>query len=180
MSDPCASATGGGSHARLFFALWPGEPTRDELQACQQSWRWPRAARLTLREHLHVTLQFMGQIPRSQVPALLEAANVPVRPFDLLLDTAGIWRSGVAWLRPSSPPAELLALHGRLGDVLQQLGCEADRRAFEPHLTLARRATGAEPPAHPGVRWRVDGYVLVESRLLATPEYTVLRSYGQP
>ncbi|MCM5678099.1 RNA 2',3'-cyclic phosphodiesterase [Schlegelella sp. S2-27] len=166
------------SPARLFFALWPDEAVRRELVAIQDAWQWPRSARRVPPGRLHLTLHFLAQVPALQVAALMRQADVPLAPFELTLDAAGLWPGGVAWLRPSTAPAALLDLQRRLGAALQAFGCELDTRAYEPHVTLARDARAAMPPAGVQVRWQVDGYALVESRLEPPGGYTVLRRYG--
>jgi 2'-5' RNA ligase len=166
------------SSARLFFALWPDEVVRRELVAAQDAWPWPRRARRVPPGRLHLTLHFLAQVPVQQVAALTRQADLPFAPFELTLDTAGIWPGGVAWLRPSTVPAALLDLQRHLGVAVQAMGCELDTRAYEPHVTLARDARAAVPPVDVQVRWPVDGYALVESRLGPGGGYAVLRRYG--
>jgi 2'-5' RNA ligase len=58
-------------------------------------------------------------------------------------------------------------------------GVPLEARPWQPHVTLARRAEGAlAPDDGRALRWRVRGYVLVESRLGSNGGYRVLRRYG--
>lgn len=166
------------SPARLFFALWPDDAVRRELVAAQDAWQWPSGARRVPPGRLHLTLHFLARVPAQQVAALMRQADLPLAPFELTLDAAGIWPGGVAWLRPSTVPAALLDLQGRIGVALQAMGCEPDTRGYKPHVTLARDARAATPPASMPVRWPVDGYALVESRPEPGGGYAVLRRYG--
>ncbi|QPC30568.1 RNA 2',3'-cyclic phosphodiesterase [Caldimonas thermodepolymerans] len=165
--------------ARLFFALWPDAATRAEWVACQQDWAWPEGAHLTPQDQLHLTLHFLGRVPRDRLPALQQQAQVPFKPFELCLDRAGTWPSGIAWLQPSVLPEPLLALHRELGTLLQGQGFELEDRRYRPHVTLARNARAARAPAAVAIPWRVDGYVLVESHAGTGGGYEVLCRYGE-
>ncbi|MCW7536596.1 RNA 2',3'-cyclic phosphodiesterase [Aquabacterium sp. A7-Y] len=162
---------------RLFFALWPGPVEREALVARQRLWQWPAGARLSRPARLHLTLHFLAQVPVERVAEFADAGAVAGAPFELGLQEAGLW-NGVAWLRPAAAPEALRRLHADLGAALQGLGWTPESRGFEPHVTLARDARGAVPPAGlPELRWRVGEHVLVESVLGPQPEYRVLRRY---
>jgi 2'-5' RNA ligase len=165
--------------ARLFFALWPDESLRDALAALQAEWIWPARAAPVARERLHMTLHFLGDLPRACLADLKEAAHLAFTPFDLLLVETGLWSSnGVAWVRAPFAPDPLLELHAQLGKALQRLGLSVEKRRFEPHVTLARRAVRAEPPAQmTPIHWPVRGFVLVESDLRPPARYRVLSEY---
>lgn len=104
--------------------------------------------------------------------------QVAIEPFELVLDRAEIWPHGLVVLRATSPTAALQRLHGRLGEALQALGLNLERRRFRPHVTLARRATGSIPPlASVALRWQVSSYTLVESLAGAATGYLVRQRY---
>lgn len=150
---------------RLFLALWPGEDLRQAVAAWQRSWTWPPHAALVKTERLHLTLHFLGDVAQGRLPALAGGLKAPWEPFELTLGRGEVWPNGVAVLGPDFAPPPLLALHAALQRQLVALGVPVDERRYRPHITLARRAHGAAPPAQPPlVRWRVDsGYVLVRS-----------------
>jgi RNA 2',3'-cyclic 3'-phosphodiesterase len=165
--------------ARLFIALWPDELVRDGLLAWQRAVRWPRDARLAAPAGLHLTLHFIGAVPRSRLPELAAGLVVPaVPPFELLLDEFTVWPRGIAVLQPSAPaPAALATLHARLGDALGALDLPVEARPLRPHVTFARHGQGAtlSADAPPPVRWACDGrYVLAES----AGGYRVLQTFG--
>lgn len=150
--------------ARLFLGLWPDAATRQALVAWQAGWSWPAPARPTPAERLHLTLHFIGTVPRTRLPAL-QAALPPAGPaFDIAFGHAELWPAGLAVAVPTALPPALLALHARLGQVLLAQGLPVEARAFRPHVTLARQAAGARPPAPAlALRWCAADYVLVES-----------------
>ena len=132
--------------------------------------------------NLHVTVAFIGEVDAERIDALraigaLVAPNVP--PFVLTLDRAGTFRgTGIAWAGASSPPPPLVELAQSLADALAAHGFPSDRRAFSPHVTLARRckAPGLAVLAMP-VAWAVTRLALdVSEPGYAAPRYRELAS----
>ena len=166
------------STRRLFLALWPDPAVRHQLKEWRDAWAWPRGASPVATDKLHVTLHFLGNQPSDSLPALLDGLAVPFTPFRLQLGVAELWHNGIAVLSPPAPPAELLALHAALSAALPGLGLEPEARAYRPHVTMARRARGAEvPQSGPEIDWQIDHYALVESKTGDGGGYTVLREY---
>ena len=160
---------------RLFLALWPDPALRHLLAGRRDAWTWPKGAAPVHADKLHVTLHFLGSLPSERLPELLDGVAVPFEPFRLDLTHAALWHNGIAVLEPSLTPPGLAALHGRLSDALLALGLQPEARRYRPHVTMARRATGATVPADgPPVLWDVRSYALVESK---NGVYTVLREY---
>lgn len=149
---------------RLFLALWPDHAVRRQLASAQQAWHWPvRAARVP-PDRLHLTLHFLGEVQERDAHALAAALPPCTAPFTLRLDRAALWPQGIAVLESSDTPAGLAALHADLGALLHTQGLRVEARAFRPHVTLARHAQGAMPPAEPqAIEWAVHGYALVRS-----------------
>jgi len=171
-----------GADARLFAALWPGPDLRAQLGRRRDAWRWPAAASPLADDQLHLTLHFIGAFARNRIAALHRLLiTIPVMSTTLRAHDDEVWRGGIAVLRFAGD-ASLAALHGRLGAVLADLGVALDPKPFSPHVTLARRARGAERPHDPAaIEWRADGFALVESLAAAGSGYRVLQSYlGAP
>lgn len=164
---------------RLFLALWPGATLRARLADYRDAWRWPAGAKPVAAESLHVTLHFIGAFARARLPALVASlAAVPVARTVLRPAGAEVWRGGIAVLRIEDDAA-LADLHGRVGDELTHAGIALDPRPFAPHVTLARKAARAEPPAAPpALRWRARDFALVESVPGGVARYEVLRRFG--
>lgn len=165
-----------GESARLFIGLWPGEEVRDAVMSHADAWAWPRNARRVPRERLHITLHFLGMVPRARLEELATAITMPGETFDLRLTAPVLWPRGIAVLCPPSVPPAAMKLHARLAEALLRFGHEPETRAWKPHVTLARDAVGAVLPAESvDIAWRVSGHVLVES---ASQQYTVLRRFA--
>jgi 2'-5' RNA ligase len=159
---------------RLFVAIRPPEPIRDLLiDAMDDSpdFRWQDD------EQLHLTLRFIGGVERPVAQDLADAlGRVRAECFQLRISGVGRFEqrnSGALWaaVEPKAPVATLAAKVERL---CQQCGLEPERRAFHPHITLARwkgrrarevagfldrkRGLASEP-------FEVTDFILFESRL---------------
>lgn len=164
--------------ARLFLALWPDDDVRHQLVRRRNAWRWPRGATPVADAKLHVTLHFLGFVDEARVPELMEGFRVPVTPFELELDTSKVWHRSIAVLEPAVIPWELLELHAALAHQVARMGLAVEDRPYKPHVTMSRRASGAVPPDfNEPLRWAVDGYALVQSKLNEGGEYRVLQRY---
>jgi RNA 2',3'-cyclic 3'-phosphodiesterase len=164
--------------ARVFLALWPGRGVRDALADWSDRWHWNAEARRVRAERLHLTLHFIGDVARAGLPALRQALRLPRSPFSLSLARAAVWRGGIAVVEAERVPPPLHELHGALGAALRQLALPTDARPLRPHVTLARRAGPAVPPApDPTLRWPVRGYVLVESIARGAGAYEIIERY---
>lgn len=161
---------------RLFVALWPTPAVREALRARRDAIGWPAGSSVVADERLHLTLHFIGAVPCALWPRLLPALRVPFAPAVLELADPQAWRQGLVVLPALAVPEPLRALHAALASALTGLGLPVEARPFRPHVTLARRAAGATLPS-PGepLRWRANGYALVNSDRLG---YRVLAHYG--
>ena len=162
---------------RLFIALWPTPAVRAALCERRNAIGWPPRAGVVRDERLHLTLHFIGDVPPALWPRLPRELQVPTPPIELELGAAQQWPHGLVVLPVLGVPAPLVALHAALAGALSALGLPVDRRAFRPHVTLARRAPGAlVPGSMPTLRWRASGYALVNSD--PADGYRVLARYG--
>lgn len=151
---------------RVFFALWPSQAIARELALHGKALTVETGGRCMRPDTVHLTLAFLGDIPRDRIPDLLSLPpSVTGSPFGLDIDRLGVWsRNGIGWAAPSEPPQPLLVLQEALSRWLRSSGFAPDRRAFRPHITLVRNATGDWPLARiPAVEWDVTDFVLVRS-----------------
>jgi 2'-5' RNA ligase len=172
---------------RLFVAIRPPIAIRERLLAAMGG---VAGARWQSDEQLHLTLRFIGEVDRHaarDVDAALGAVHHPrfevalagIGAFDRRGEPVALW----AGLAPHEP---LRLLHNKIDQAVVRAGLEPERRAFVPHITLARLPRGAgsaqglletsgglaSPP------FAVDEFSLFESGL--TPEgpvYTRLERY---
>lgn len=95
--------------------------------------------------NLHLTVQFLGNVPEDQVPAVVTALNrsvAGVASFRLNVSGVGVFpsvqRPRVLWAGVEGETSALIRLHRQVQRELEQLGFEPENRRFSPHLTLAR------------------------------------------
>ena len=153
---------------RVFYALWPDQPSSQALHQLALQVARSREGRATREQSLHVTVAFVGAVDRDRLPALCVAGSHAADtscPFRLVLDRlGGAGRDGIAWLAPSTMPTEVVVLHGTLAQALAQRGFPIERRPFRPHVTLARRCSrSAASSDASAVSWWVDRLALVVS-----------------
>ena len=165
------------SRVRAFFGLPLPEEHRAALgryiahcEATAPDFRWVPAA------NLHLTLRFIGSVDRDLVEGVANRlAESPLAAFELALGDLGTFKRGrlarVAWLGLTSGVEAAQALAARVEAACVAAGLEAEKRPFQPHLTLARarnRFGAALPglPDAPKLRpWRADELVVYQSHL---------------
>jgi 2'-5' RNA ligase len=171
---------------RLFFALWPDPPLRRELSSLIDRLKSTQQARWIDAAKLHLTLAFLGEQPAARLPQLEEVGVSMQTPGGaLLLDRLELWRRpGVLCLVPQKEPTQLLSLNEDLSQRLRQAGFDLERRAFRPHLTLARRASTCpdyDLSRHPALEWSAKALTLCESRQdNGDSRYQILRAWHLP
>ena len=123
---------------RLFVGIRPPEDIRDLLiDAMDDSpdFRWQED------EQLHLTLRFVGEVDRPIADDLADAlARIHAETFELRVSGVGRFEqrsSGALWAG-IEPKECVAALAAKVERVSQQIGLEPERRAFFPHITLAR------------------------------------------
>ncbi|MFC0131098.1 RNA 2',3'-cyclic phosphodiesterase [Massilia eurypsychrophila] len=165
--------------ARMFIALWPDDAVRAALSQWRDGVAWRAAAAPVRSEQLHVTLHFLGSVARARMAELAHGIDVPFEPFELEFGHRELWHGSVAVLAPELVPAPLLALHASLAEALERLGMTPEARPYRPHVTLARRASPlTETTQGPPIRWRVEGYALMQSKAGAGSGYSIVQAYG--
>ncbi|MCB2202924.1 RNA 2',3'-cyclic phosphodiesterase [bacterium] len=94
--------------------------------------------------NFHLTLKFLGDVPEKKLPeikAILAEAAKMVPPFEMSVGGLKFFpnvkkpHAVVLGVQNGQP---LAALHQQLDTELQTVGIPGDKRAFNPHLTLAR------------------------------------------
>jgi 2'-5' RNA ligase len=135
------------SPMRLFVALDIEPEIRrriaefvDRLRGFAPDARWVSA------ESLHLTLKFVGAWPAERLDELKHALSA-VRGEAAALTFAGTGffptakSARVFWIGIQVGP-ELASLAGQIDSATSTLGVESEKRAFTPHLTLARTGSG--------------------------------------
>lgn len=172
---------------RLFVAIRPPEAICDLLiDAMDDSpeLRWVGD------EQLHLTLRFVGEVERPMANDLAAALGIiRFERFEVRISGVGRFdqRNGGALWAGVEPKAPVAALAAKVERACQSVGLEPERRAFHPHITLARwkgrssrfadafveRARGLSSEPFP-----VDRFILYESHLSRHgPHYEEVADY---
>jgi len=128
---------------RLFVAIRPPEAVLDLLLDTMEGLpgvRWQD------EQQLHLTLRFVGEVERPLAEDLAAALGA-LRFEAFAMRIAGIGRfdhhkRGALWAGVE-PRAPLAVLAGKIERICVSVGLAPERRAFHPHVTLARWGRGA-------------------------------------
>jgi len=181
---------------RLFFALWPDEPSRAALVHATRKAVRHSGGRPVAEHNLHATLLFLGSVVESRVS---EVATIGARAAaetlgarehfpsspGFVFDRIDCWQKAhvlVATTSASSGGGHFVA-NALVGSLLRETsgaGFAPDLKPFRPHVTLARKVAFLKTVLRMApVEWRFAGFALVESRTDPDgPVYTVLQSYS--
>jgi RNA 2',3'-cyclic 3'-phosphodiesterase len=133
------ASVAGRERLRLFCALRLPDAALDALSDWQA--RELREGRIVPRDHLHLTLAFLGHRPAGELPAVADAlreAAAAAEPIRLLPERYRETRSvGMLVLKDLTGAATRLA--EELFARLEALGVyERERRSWLPHVTVLR------------------------------------------
>jgi len=174
---------------RLFVAVVPPRPVLLELRAALSTLPHTDGnLRWTHPESWHITLAFLGEVPKESLPELTERlarAASRATPMELAVAGGGQFDSQVLWAGIQGDRDRLGRLSETVAAAARRCRVRVDERPFRPHVTLARVRSGAiEPPpidlkpyvermaAFRTPRWLVKEMELIES----VPPTTVGRS----
>jgi 2'-5' RNA ligase len=165
---------------RLFVAIRPPRPIRQKLLGIMggvSGVRWQND------DQLHLTLRFIGEIDARVADDVASALGTAHHlPFEIALSRIGSFeRRGspeVLWAGVT-PHDQLKLLHKKVDQGCQRAGLAPEKRAYSPHITLARLKRGSGPIGHlletsggfSSEPFTVDSFCLYESQL--TPEGAV-------
>ncbi len=138
---------------RLFVGLRPPPAIRKLLIDTMGG---VPGARWQSDEQLHLTLRFVGELDRRTAEDAAHAlASVYAAPIELRIDGVGRFesrgRANALWagVRPHDA---VTALHKKVDQALVRAGLVPERRAYLPHVTVARLGSASGPTD----RWLAD------------------------
>ncbi len=184
---------------RVFLAIDVPDPVREALKEPLNALdSLHESLRMNAVEGMHLTLHFLGHLPRTEVeklPAALGPVASRHRRFHLSAEGVGafpgIGRPRVVWAGIAGADLpRLVELQGELGDSLRRADVAVEDR-FHAHLTLARARRPLRAPERTALRdwsarWEsasfgevpVDQVRLMRSQLGGGPaRYTTLATF---
>jgi 2'-5' RNA ligase len=146
-------------------------------------------------DNIHLTVKFLGEIHKSQVPKVSKAVELAAQnfsAFDIVAERTGVFPTTgpphVVWIGATDLAGKLARLHNRVEDECAAADFPKDKRRFHPHLTLARlrkpEGTGVLAAAHielgfEPVRLNVTKLSVIRSELKSEgSKYTVISTHA--
>ena len=132
---------------RLFVALDIDPEIRRRIAGFTESVRgFAPDARWVSAESLHLTLKFIGEWPAERLEELKRALSaVRSQATEIAFSGTGFFptpkSARVFWVGIQAGP-ELASLAGAVDAATSAVGVDSEKRAFAPHLTLARTGSG--------------------------------------
>ncbi len=149
-----AESAGEGETWRTFVALEMPSRVRRRLASLsdQVPSRWRRHVRWVGATEIHLTLKFLGEVEPSRLVDLaqpLRNAAGESSEFDVRLDKTGAFpsprRPSTLWVGFDGEVQRLARLQARVEGAMAQVGFDADRKRFHPHVTAGRLRRGPSP-----------------------------------
>lgn len=150
---------------RYFFALSPDLNSRMQIQHIMKRLPEDQSLKLQTTANLHQTLLFLGQLNQLQINALLantESLSCPA--IHMQFDHLSYWAEPKIYcLTSRAPSSELFNLVNNLQQIASDAKIDVDVKPYQPHITLARKATGPVSIPIAPVRFRAQELVLMKS-----------------
>ncbi len=131
---------------RLFVAIELSEAVRTALQDVQRSLAGGcDGVRWTPHGQLHLTVKFLGEVPDSQLPRVVQAVASGAsmaNPFGMQIAGCGCFPHRAAvrivWAGVSDASGALPQCVHVVGQELERIGFPKERQPFSPHITIGR------------------------------------------
>ena len=165
---------------KLFFALWPNNETRGRIDKFNQIIK-PEGLKKVQRDNLHITLVFLGNVGTESEAILRQSVeSISIQPFVLQFDQLNFWQKPrILCLATQQYDPQLLILVNALKKVAEQCGIKTEKRPYQPHITLARKARTLIEIETPFIEWQAHSFCLVESFNTANGvHYQVLQNWN--
>jgi 2'-5' RNA ligase len=135
---------------RLFVAVVPPRPVLLELRAALSTLPHTDGnLRWTHPESWHITLAFLGEVPKESLAELTERlarAASRATPMELAVAGGGQYDSHVLWAGIQGDRDRLGRLSETVTAAARRCRVRVDERPFRPHVTLARVRGGHGGP----------------------------------
>jgi 2'-5' RNA ligase len=127
---------------RVFLAVDLPPELREELSKLQRELEPATdTARWVAPESIHITLKFIGEVAEKRLEDIEGAlTGLTWKPFAITVRSVGFFPGNrsprVFWAGMEAPTMQNLA--EELDSRMERLGFDKEKRAFRPHITLAR------------------------------------------
>ncbi len=153
---------------RLFFALWPSDDLRQQLDQLTQEIAQMICGKVVDANNLHITLAFLGNVSGFTKNCMLQVADgLQEKSFQLNLNELGYWiKPRILYLGTQKVPNELLTLVKNLTTALTACGYQPEKPTYQLHATLMRKVLPIkELPMIKPLIWTANHFYLVRSEM---------------
>ncbi|WP_438970847.1 RNA 2',3'-cyclic phosphodiesterase [Methylophaga sp.] len=149
---------------RLFFALWPDDEAREQLDRINQIIP-ANGLRKLIPENLHTTLVFLGNVDDEIAVAIQQrAAEIVAPPIVLRFDELNFWpKPKVLCLTCRKQPETVYHIVNALTRIIADYPVRLEKRPYRAHITLARKAKKRPDITFDPLVINSESFVLVES-----------------
>ena len=139
---------------RTFIAIELSQDVKAALFELQDRLKVPKYnfIKWVAHQSIHITLKFLGNVEIVKINAIVEAIKIGClgqKPFKIVISNLGVFpnfkKPRIIWIGTIDDFGELLKLQQKIDHELSLLGFTGEKRAFSPHITLARIGTSALP-----------------------------------
>ena len=128
---------------RLFIAVNFSEELKDKIKTISEKVaQYTEQGRFTEKAHMHLTLEFLGEVPEVRVKEIQAAMEaVKSAPFSITLSRLGYFKrneGNIYWLGIAENK-ELMALQKELHRLLLAKDFKLENREYRPHITLGEK-----------------------------------------
>ncbi|NLM20294.1 MAG: RNA 2',3'-cyclic phosphodiesterase [Peptococcaceae bacterium] len=128
---------------RLFIAInFDGQIKSSIDNIIKNIEKYANQGRFVKKEHLHLTLEFLGEISEERVEDITSAMEVlNSAPFTLFLSSIGFFkgRDGHIYWFGITENNDLMNMQEKLHNLLLERGFKLENRKYKPHITIGRK-----------------------------------------
>lgn len=128
---------------RLFIAINFDEQIKSNIDNIIKKIRnYATQGRFVNKEHMHLTLEFLGEIPRERVKDITSAMEaLDFAPFILSLSSIGFFkgRDGHIYWLGIKKNNDLIDMQKELHNLLLERGFKLENRKYKAHITIGRQ-----------------------------------------
>lgn len=153
--------------ARLFFAIELAQSVKNQLELLQQN--DPVFVGRAVKPHnLHITLQFLGAVDRSQIHDLADAIEIPeIKPFQVKIERYAYYPGNeIGCVEVTQGKQQLKDIKTHINRSLANAGLHfsKDKHSFRPHITLFRECQPLGVLETPlDIQFKAQNFCLMES-----------------
>lgn len=155
---------------RVFYAIKFNEEIKDKIFKIENNLKdHSLSGNYTLKDNLHLTLRFIGEVENEELNLLIKALNyINSETFQIEANRIGEFvrgSSSILWLGINKS-IELNNLYKNLELILQEYGWQKESREFTPHITIGRKIKGIKIKdiSFESIIIEVDNITLMESK----------------